>query len=79
MKIVFADWARKKFLKLDKPVQKQIQAFIIELQGMQEPLSCGEALSGNLARLLRYRVGECRLICMVKDDEILITALHDSQ
>lgn len=32
MTVIFADKARKEFLKLDKPIQKQIQTFIIKLR-----------------------------------------------
>ena len=49
MTVIFADKARKEFLKLDKPIQKQIQTFIVKLQGLEDPRSSGKALVGNLA------------------------------
>lgn len=76
MKVIFSDKARKEFLKFDKPIQKQIQTFIVKLQKMQDPYSSGKALAGNLVGLWRYRVGDYRLICEIKNDTILVTVLH---
>ena len=76
MTVVFAEKAKKEFLKLDKPVQKQIQIFIVKLQSMKDPRSSGKALGGNLAGMWRYRVDDYRLVCEIENDKILITVLH---
>ena len=76
MTVVFAEKAKKEFLKLDKPVQKQLQIFIVKLQSMKDPRSSGKALGGNLAGMWRYRVGDYRLVCEIENDKILITVLH---
>ena len=75
MTVVFAEKAKKEFLKLDKPVQKQIQIFIVKLQSMKDPRSGGKALGGNFAGMWRYRVGDYRLICEIENDKILINNL----
>ena len=75
MTVLFADSARKEFLKLDKPIQKQIQTFILKLQELKDPRSSGKALVGNLGGRWRYRVGDYRLICEIDDNKILITIL----
>ena len=76
MTVIFADKARKEFLKLDKPIQKQIQTFIIKLQGLEDPRSSGKALVGNLAGRWRYRIGDYRLVCEIDDEKIIITILR---
>ena len=76
MTVIFADKARKEFLKLDKPIQKQIQTFIVKLQGLEDPRSSGKALAGNLAGRLRYRVGDYRLVCEIDDEKIIVTILR---
>lgn len=76
MNVVFADTAKKKFLKLDKTVQLQIKNFIFRLQDLQDPRSTGKALKGSLSGLWRYRVGDYRLICDIEDQKILITVLR---
>ena len=76
MTVIFADKARKEFLKLDKPIQRQIQTFIVKLQGLEDPRSSGKALAGNLAGRWRYRVGDYRLVCEIDDEKIIITILR---
>ena len=75
MTVIFANKARKQFLKLDKPIQKQIQIFIVKLTKLKDPRSCGKALVENLVGRWRYRVGDYRLICEIDDVKILITIL----
>ena len=33
-------------------------------------------MSGNLAGLWRYRVGDYRIICKIQDDELVITVVR---
>ena len=75
MTVVFAEKAKKEFLKLDKPVQKQIQIFIVKLQSMKDPRSGGKVLGGNFTGMWRYRVGDYRLVCEIANDKILINNL----
>lgn len=76
MNVIFADKAKKEFLKLDKTVQLQIKNFILKLQDLEDPRSTGKALKGNLSKLWRYRVGNYRLVCDIEDQKILITVLR---
>ena len=76
MKVVFSDKAKKFFLKLDKPIQKQIQKFILKLEGMSDPRASGKMLVGNLLGFWRYRVGDYRLLCRIVDKELVITVVE---
>lgn len=76
MKIVFSDKAKKYFLKLDKPIQKQIQRFILKLECMNDPRDTGKMLVGNLLGFWRYRVGDYRLLCRIVDKELVITLVE---
>lgn len=76
MTVEFAEKAKKEFLKLDRPIQKQIQNFIVKLQGMKNPRSSGKTLVRNLAGIWRYRVGDYRIVCEIEDEKILVTVLH---
>lgn len=76
MTVIFAEKAKKEFLKLDKPIQKQIQKFIQKLQEMKNPKDTGKALTGTLAGRWRYRVGDYRLICEIEEERIIVTVLH---
>lgn len=76
MTVLFAEKAKKEFLKLDRQVQKQIQSFILKLQKMEDPRSTGKALTGNFAGMWRYRTGDYRLVCLIEADKIIITILR---
>lgn len=76
MTVIFAEKAKKEFLKLDKPIQKQIQKFIQKLQEMKNPKDTGKALTGTLSGRWRYRVGDYRLICEIEEERIIVTVLH---
>lgn len=76
MKVIFSDKAKKFFLKLDRPIQKQIQKFILKLEGMSDPRASGKMLVGNLLGFWRYRVGDYRLLCRIVDKELVITVVE---
>ncbi len=43
-----------------------------EVQALDDPRSRGHALTGELSGLWRYRVGDWRIICKIKDTELII-------
>ena len=76
MKIVFSEKAEKQFLKLDQPIQKQIQRFVKRLEQTKNPRKTGKMLVGNLLGFWRYRVGDYRLICRIQDKELVIIVVE---
>ncbi len=69
----FAEQARKDFLRLDRQVQKQIlRYFDTRLAGTSNPRRFGKALRGDLVGVWRYRVGDYRILCQIKDRQLLI-------
>ena len=67
--------AAKSIIGLDKPVRSRITGFLKQLETTDNPRTQGKALSGQYAGLWRYRVGDYRLICRIKDKEIIILVL----
>ncbi len=69
--------AAKQLAKLDKPVALRLRAFLRErLAVLDDPRSIGEALKGSeFGDFWKYRVGDWRLICEIRDHEILVTVL----
>ena len=66
----------KEFTKLDKNTQRMIKAWIEKnLANCKNPRSRGKALTSNRSGQWRYRIGDYRLICLIKDDELIILAL----
>lgn len=70
----------KKALKKLKKMDKNISALLISwinrnLAETDDPRQQGKALSGNYKGFWRYRVGDYRIIAMIKDEEILISII----
>lgn len=42
------------------------------LDGIDDPRICGKGLSGNRSGEWRYRVGDYRILCIIKDDVLVI-------
>ena len=76
MRVVYSETALKEFKKLDKPIQKRIKDYMDEVAKLEDPRSRGKILVENLSGLWRYRVGDIRVVCEIKDAEILITVLR---
>jgi mRNA interferase RelE/StbE len=72
-----SDTAEKQLAKLDRPVAQRIRSFLRErVAALDDPRSIGEALKGSeLGEFWKYRVGDWRLICEIRDKQILITVL----
>ena len=72
MNITFSDKAKKQFVKVDKPVQNQMRKFLDSLKNLQNPRTRGKELVGNRRGIWRYRVGDYRILCQIKDKELCI-------
>jgi mRNA interferase RelE/StbE len=77
-RIEVSETAEKQLAKLDKPVAKRLCGFLVErLAPLDDPRSIGQALRGSeLGEFWKYRVGDWRLICQIKDAKILITVIR---
>lgn len=70
----------KNFLKdlksFDKQQARLILAWIkVNLDKAHNPRDKGKALTGNFKGLWRYRIGNYRLICEIKDDELILICI----
>lgn len=76
-RIEVSETVAKQLAKLDKPVARRVRSFLRDrLASLDDPRSIGEALKGSrLGEFWKYRVGDWRLICQIKDQEIVILVL----
>ena len=71
--IEYTETAKKQLRKLDKPSARHIVDYLdTRIAQLNDPRSSGKALVGPLGGLWRYRVGDYRVICEIRDD-VLIT------
>ena len=66
----------KEFRKLDRYTMRMIKAWIEKnLSDSENPRTHGKALTANRSGQWRYRIGDYRLICEIRDNELVILAL----
>lgn len=58
--------------KLDRPVAAKIVTYLDDVAESADPRALGKGL---LAGLWRYRIGDYRVICDLRDNEMIIVAL----
>ena len=69
--------AEKQIQKLNRAAQESIVRFLRErIRLAENPRQWGKPLDGDKVGLWRYRVGDYRLICDIKDPEITILVLE---
>ena len=67
----------KEFKKLDIYTKKIIKNWIEKkLINCLDPRIHGKLLVGNKKGQWRYRIGDYRLICIIEDQKLIITALN---
>jgi len=63
----------KELKKLGRQAQRDIIAYLDErVAGDGDPRRFGKGLKADLAGLWRYRVGDYRILCQIKDRELLV-------
>ena len=73
----FDERALKELKKLGRPAQREILKYLDERIATEEdPRRFGKALRGELAGLWRYRVGDYRMICSLKEGQMLVLVLR---
>lgn len=71
--VKFTEQAKKQLKKLDKHVAAFILGWIRKnLEGCSDPRQHGKGLTANRSGQWRYRVGDYRLLCEIRDNELII-------
>jgi mRNA interferase RelE/StbE len=74
--IEYADSVEKDLRRIDTTAQKRIKKFLdSRIAHLSNPRSIGEALKGPLGEFWKYRVGDYRIICDIKDNVVTILVL----
>lgn len=63
--------------KLDRSARERIAGFLsTHIQGRPNPCEQGKSLTGDKAKLWRYRVGAYRVICHIDDTERTVVVMR---
>ena len=77
--IEISDTARKQLKKLDPQIAERIQSFLEERVAIaSDPRNLGAGLSGDLAHLWKYRVGDYRIICELHAEVLIVRVVRVS-
>jgi mRNA interferase RelE/StbE len=72
-RVIYDKRADRQLEKMDAGTRRLILAYIdSKLDGIENPRSLGQALSGDRAGQWRYRVGSYRILAEIRDAEITI-------
>ena len=76
-RVVFTEKSKKQLSKLDKSVASLIIGWIEKnIEGCENPRIHGKGLLGNKSGQWRYRIGDYRAICEIRDEEVIILVLE---
>jgi mRNA interferase RelE/StbE len=74
-KIDYSERALKSLKKMDKQNAKRILDFLEQrIAILDDPRASGKPLKGELGIFWRYRVGDYRVLCEIKDNKLVILA-----
>ncbi|NBV06291.1 MAG: type II toxin-antitoxin system RelE/ParE family toxin [Proteobacteria bacterium] len=73
--ILLSDKVKKQLSKLDQQSKSDILNFLYQDKLHQSPKSSGKNLRGNLKKFWRYRVGDYRIICEMKNSELVVLVI----
>ncbi|WP_353633157.1 type II toxin-antitoxin system RelE/ParE family toxin (plasmid) [Escherichia coli] len=73
--INYSDRALKSLRKMDKQNARRIVDFMdLRIAVAADPRQSGKPLKGELGEFWRYRAGDYRILCEIRDDELVILA-----
>ncbi len=75
-KLEFSKRAQRQLAKMNPQVRKIVLLWLRKnVHGCDDPRVHGKALQGAYSGLWRYRVGDYRVICEIRDGDLVVLAL----
>lgn len=76
-KVLFSDIPLKQLKKMDRQVASLIFGYIEKnINNSQNPRTLGKSLVGNDQGKWRYRVGDYRILCEIKDEIVTVAVIE---
>ena len=73
----FTNKAFKQLRKLGhEPSHRVVHFLKSRIQGGDDPRKFGKALKGDLGEFWRYRVDDYRILCRIKNDELIVLVVE---
>ncbi|ROO30830.1 type II toxin-antitoxin system RelE family toxin [Salinisphaera japonica] len=75
--IEYARSVTKAVRKMDPPTRQRIKDFLEHrVAALTDPREIGDPLKGELAGLWRYRVGDYRIICEIREETLIVLVVR---
>ena len=75
--LLFSKRADKQLRKMDAGVRRVIVAWLLKnIDGCDDPRVHGKGLTGNKSGAWRYRVGDYRILCEIRDVDLVVLAIE---
>ncbi len=76
-KVTFEESARKELVALDRAAQTAIVRYLRErIATDQDPHRFGDLLRKELVGFWKYRIGDYRVICEIKNEEVTVLVVR---
>jgi mRNA interferase RelE/StbE len=76
-RLEFSKRADKQLSKMDPGIRRVILAWLLKnVDGCEDPRAHGKGLTANRSGKWRYRVGDFRILCEIKDEELVVLAIE---
>ena len=74
--IDYTDTAKSQLKELDKTSARRIVDYMDKRVAAADPRRVGQALTGPLGKLRRYRVGDFRVVCDIQDESVRVLVVR---
>lgn len=75
--LLFSKKADKELSKMDASVRRIIVAWLLKnVDGCSNPRLHGKGLTGPFSDKWRYRIGNYRVLCEIRDDDLVVLAIE---
>ena len=75
-RVKYTATALRQLGKLDREVARRVLDHMDDITALDDPRARGKGLTGDLTTVWRYRVGDYRVLCDLREAELLILALE---
>ncbi|WP_421620785.1 type II toxin-antitoxin system RelE family toxin [Alkalilimnicola ehrlichii] len=76
-KIKYARSAQKTARKIDRKARQRIRDYLEgRVAAMDDPRQLGQPLKGKFSALWRYRVGDYRVVCELRDETLVVLVVR---
>lgn len=67
--------ALRSMRKMDRQTAARVMAALKGMESLEDPRARGKALTGNLAGIWRFRIGDYRALCDIEDGRLVILVI----